>query len=78
MQGDKAQVPRNQADRIERILDHLEVAVQPSDMSIPGYRLHALKGDKKGFWAVTVTGNWRIVFQFDEGDVTGVNLVDYH
>jgi proteic killer suppression protein len=44
----------------------------------PGWRLHPLKGDLDGLWSVTVTGNWRIVFRFDNGRAFDVDLVDYH
>jgi toxin HigB-1 len=47
-------------------------------MNNPGYRLHALKGERKGQWAVAVSGNWRLVFAFEGEDVTDVDLVDYH
>jgi proteic killer suppression protein len=43
-----------------------------------GYRLHPLKGDQKGYWSVSISGNWRIVFRFENGDVFDVDLVDYH
>jgi plasmid maintenance system killer protein len=45
---------------------------------LPGYRLHPLSGDRKGEWAVAVSGNWRLVFEFEGEDVIGVDLVDYH
>ena len=45
---------------------------------IPSYRLHALKGDLKGYWSVRVKANWRIIFRFEEGDAFDVDLVDYH
>ncbi len=47
-------------------------------MDLPGFRLHALKGNLKGFWAVIVRANWRIVFRFAAGDVIDVDYVDYH
>ena len=47
-------------------------------MTLPGYRLHPLKGNRKGQWSVSVSGNWRLVFEFDGEDVTNVNLIDYH
>ena len=47
-------------------------------MDLPGFRLHPLKGDLAGFWAVTVSGNWRIVFRFAGADATDVDFVDYH
>ncbi|MDQ3687321.1 MAG: type II toxin-antitoxin system RelE/ParE family toxin, partial [Acidobacteriota bacterium] len=51
---------------------------QPSDVDLPGYRLHELKGDRKGTWSLTVSGNWRITFTFSEGDAYDVDLEDYH
>ena len=47
-------------------------------MALPGYRLHPLKGDLQGFWSVSVSGNWRIIFRFEEGDALDVDLIDYH
>ena len=44
----------------------------------PGWRLHPLKGDLKGLWSVTITGNWRVIFRFEDGDAFDVDLVDYH
>lgn len=65
-------------NKIVDILGLLDVAVGPADVDLPGYRLHALKGDLKGLWSVTVTGNWRIVFRFEDGHVRDVDLLDYH
>ncbi len=64
--------------KIERILARLDVATKPEMMSLPGYRLHPLKGDLKGFWSVWVTDNRRMIFRFDGGHVCDVDLVDYH
>ena len=64
--------------RVQEILDDLDAAARPSDMNQPGYRLHRLSGELVGHWSVRVTGNWRIVFQFDGADVEGVRLDDYH
>ena len=47
-------------------------------MRLPPYRLHALKGTRKGYWSATVKANWRLVFRFEDGDVHGVELIDYH
>ena len=44
----------------------------------PGWELHPLKGGLKGFWSVTVAGNWRVIFRFEEGDASDIDLVDYH
>ena len=64
--------------RIRRVLTDLHHAVVPQDLDRPGYRLHPLKGDRRGQWGVRVTGNWRIVFRFVEGEAVDVDLIDYH
>lgn len=60
------------------ILALLDEAQLIDDMRMPGLRLHTLKGDRKGYWAVTVKANWRIIFRFEDGDVRDVELLDYH
>jgi proteic killer suppression protein len=47
-------------------------------MDLPGYRLHLLKGELAGFWSVSVSGNWRIIFRFENGAAYDVDLIDYH
>lgn len=64
--------------RIERILTLLDAATEPAGMDMPGFHLHSLKGDYKGFWSVRVTGNYRIVWHFEDGDATDIDLIDYH
>ena len=76
--GDPSRVRADQADRIALALADLDDARKPSDLDLPGYRLHPLKGDRNGFWRISISGNWRIVFRFDDGDVYDVELVDYH
>jgi proteic killer suppression protein len=76
--GDPSKVRADQATRLVDALARLDTAVEVSDMNLPGYRLHRLKGDLTGYWSVAVSGNWRIVFRFDAGDVLDVDLVDYH
>lgn len=66
------------ADKLRDILARLDVAVAPQDMDLPGFRLHPLKGDLIGFWAVTVRANWRVTFCFSDGDVQDVDYRDYH
>ena len=56
----------------------LDTAHAIEDLDIPGYRLHPLKGNRKGIWSITVNGNWRITFEFKEGNVYIVNYEDYH
>ena len=56
----------------------LDTAQSIEDMDIPGYRLHQLKGSRKGFWSITVNGNWRLTFEFQDGNVHILNYEDYH
>ena len=76
--SDRRGIDARQEARIRRILDRLDAAARPEDMNLPGYRFHGLKGDRKGAYAVSVSGNWRITFRFDAGDAFYVNLEDYH
>lgn len=64
--------------RIRQILALLDTAKVVEDMNLPGLRLHTLKGNLKGYYAVSVSGNWRIIFQFAEGQARHVDLIDYH
>lgn len=59
-------------------MDRLDSSIEAQDMDLPGYKFHSLKGERKGEFAVSVTGNWRITFEFKGEDVTNVNLEDYH
>jgi proteic killer suppression protein len=67
-----------QAQKIERILDRLDASISPSDMNLPGYRLHELKGREAGTWSVTVNANWRITFEFEGHNAILVDYKDYH
>lgn len=78
-QADAAALPAGHAEKISDVLVALDTAAEPADVGLfPGWRLHPLKGDLKGFWSVTITGNWRVIFRFEEGDALDVDLVDYH
>lgn len=76
--GDKGQVRADQLEAVEDILAFLDIAVKPQDLDKPGYNLHPLKGRLKSFWSVKLSGNWRIIFRFDNGDAVDVDLIDYH
>ena len=67
-----------QESRLRRILALLETADSIEDMDLPGLNLHELKGNRKGTFAVQVSGNWRVTFQFSDGDVFDVDYEDYH
>ena len=64
--------------RIRLQLAALDSASCVEDMNVPGYRLHELKGDRKGAWSVSVNGNWRITFEFENGNASVVDYEDYH
>ena len=64
--------------KLRDILVRLDAVTSIADMDVPGFRLHLLKGDYKGLWAVTVRANWRVVFRFEQGDAFDVDYLDYH
>jgi len=76
--GDRSKIRADQVDRIAVALADLDVAGKPSDLDLPGYRLHPLRGDLRGFWSISISANWRIIFRLAEGDVYDVDLIDYH
>lgn len=75
---DPRKILADRVDRITRLLDRLDGAKVPQDMNLPGWGFHELKGKRKGEYAVSVSGNWRITFRFESVDAFDVNLEDYH
>ena len=70
-----------QGDHVNKLrmqLAALDSAQKIEDLDIPGYRLHSLKGNRKGLWSITVSSNWRLTFEFFEGNVYILNYEDYH
>ncbi|MCB0084543.1 MAG: type II toxin-antitoxin system RelE/ParE family toxin [Caldilineaceae bacterium] len=76
--GSLAGIQANHANRLRMQLAALDTAQTIDDMDIPGFRLHSLKGERSGIWSITVNGNWRITFEFFEGNAYIVNYEDYH
>lgn len=76
--GNARGVTAAHVQRLLDILDLLNAAARPGDMDFPGSFLHPLKGRLKGYWAVRVSGNWRVTFRFEDGDAWDVDYVDYH
>lgn len=73
--------PRDMADKLTKLLFALETADEIDQVGrFPGWRLHPLKGELNGFWSMTVTGNWRLIFRYDENTSTAsdIDLIDYH
>ncbi len=76
--GSQSGIQPQHAERLRLILGRLNVSTAPEDMGLPGLGLHPLKGDRKGTWAVKVSGNWRVTFVFTAKDADHVNYEDYH
>lgn len=76
--GDPSGVFAEHVTKLGDILVRLDVAVVIEDMNLPGFKLHQLKGKLKGFWAVTVRANWRLIFRFEDRDALDVDYMDYH
>ncbi len=75
---DAARLPAGLAPRLRLILFRLQEATHLGSADAPGFRLHPLKGDRGGQWSVRVSGNWRVVFRFEDGEAVDVDLIDYH
>ena len=76
--GDSRRIRPAHRETVQDILARLNASSGPADMDLPGFRLHRLKGNLAGFWAVTVRANWRIVFRFEDGHAVDVDYLDYH
>ncbi len=76
--GDRKGIRADLLDRVENVLFVLNRASTPEQMDLPGFRLHPLKGNLKGFWSVSLSANWRIIFRIDGGHARDVDLIDYH
>jgi proteic killer suppression protein len=76
--GSTKGIQANHAKKLRMQLAALDTAQSIDDMDIPGYRLHQLTGDRRGIWTITVNANWRLTFEFEEGNVYILNYEDYH
>jgi proteic killer suppression protein len=76
--GNHKGVNPDHVKRLRLILARLDASHNSDDMNLPGLNLHPLYGDLKGFWAVTVSGNWRVIFRFESSNVFDVDYDDYH
>ena len=76
--GSYKAIPAQYAARLERLLDRLDASVEPKDMDLPGFRFHELKGKRRNYFAVFVSGNWRLTFKFEGKHAINVDLEDYH
>jgi toxin HigB-1 len=79
--GNARSLPSAMADKLGKLLFAIETAETLEQLGkFPGWKLHPLKGDRKGFWSLTVTGNWRLIFRYDENtnSASDIDLIDYH
>ena len=75
---DRRGVPPERADKLRRQLHALDLAHHPTDMDLPGWRLHRLRGDRADFRSIEVSANYRLIFRFEGRDATEIELIDYH
>jgi proteic killer suppression protein len=78
IKGSASGVQADYAPRITLMLDAIDAAEQVNELDLPGFRLHRPKGDKRNLWSVRVSANWRITFEFENGDAHILDLEDYH
>jgi len=78
LSGSTRGIQAKHGQKLSDIMDMLDNASQAQDMAFPGSGLHPLKGDKAGYWAIKVSGNWRVVFRMEQGDAYDVDYLDYH
>jgi proteic killer suppression protein len=76
--GSARGIQANHTNKLRMQLVVLDTAQSIEDLDIPGYRLHPLKGNKQGIWSIAVSGNWRVTFEFKDGNAHIVNYEDYH
>lgn len=78
MKDDPSKLPSTHVGKLRSLLTYLNRATSVKDMDLPGVNLHQLKGDLKGFWSISVSGNYRLIFEFRDGDAYLVDYLDYH
>ncbi len=76
--GETRRLPQQHVTKLRDILVTLDHSRSPTDMNLPGFQLHPLKGPLRGYYAVSVSGNWRVTFRFEDGHAVDINYTDYH
>jgi len=76
--GSRQGIKPEHANRLRLIIARLDASQLPQDMDLPGLNLHPLKGMYKGFWSVSVSGNWRVIFRFEDNGIVDIDYLDYH
>jgi proteic killer suppression protein len=76
---DARAIPAKFADKLRDMLIAIDTARAVEEIALfPGWRLHRLKGNLADYWSLTLSGNWRVIFRFKDGDAFDLDLVDYH
>ena len=75
---DRRGVKAEHVEKAARVLARLDVVTRPEQLRLPGFGLHRLEGDLRGYWSIVIRGDWRIIFRFDAGNISDVDLVEYH
>jgi proteic killer suppression protein len=75
---DRRGVSAELVEKTARVLARLDVVMLPEQLGLPGFGLHRLEGDLAGYWSIAIREDWRIIFRFDQGNTTDVDLVEYH
>jgi len=76
--GSKAKIQASHANKLHNILQVLDFATTPEQMNLPGLNFHKLAGNKNEFYSVKISGNWRIIFAFEDKDAILIDYLDYH
>lgn len=76
--SDASKIQPEHRKRLRLILTLLNAAAEITDTNFPGSNLHQLKGEYKEYWSISISGNWRIIFQFRDGDIYNIDYLDYH
>ncbi|WP_198919398.1 type II toxin-antitoxin system RelE/ParE family toxin [Pseudomonas chlororaphis] len=76
--GSTRGIRADHARRLAHMLPFMDHATEPDDLDLPGWRLHPLKGERREYWSLTVSGNWRVIFRFTGSDIELVDYLDYH
>ena len=76
--GSVSGIQANHQNKLRMQLAAIDTAAMIEDINLPGYRLHKLKGTRDGIWAISVNGNWRITFEYKDGNAYILNYEDYH
>ncbi len=76
--GNSSKIHQTHRKRLKLLLTLLQSAKNIEDLKFPGFNLHKLSSDYKGYWSINVSGNWKIVFRFEKGDIHDMDYLDYH